>query len=435
MSLEILNSNLMQSKRIIEELAVLSHEAESSKISDEKDFFNTAASAMIKQLEMINNSIPGIISSILPEKKAVKTSPVEMSVEVKIPSGIVMLNREYRKKFIDELRISEDALREIRKKKREKSVMEESDFKKPSEYTVLASRFFSKQAFKMADSGAFKGLQEQLRKANMPHLLSTYLSITIFSTFAVLLTALAISLFLAFFSVSMPMGRLYPTFNFLGTLGLASRLLKNTGISLAAGAATFWFFYIYPSTQAASISTKIRGEMPFVTIHMASIAGSGVEPSRVFQILAVSPEYPAISKEIKKIINYVNLYGYDLVNSLRNVSKTTSNERLGELFNGIATTISGGGSLKDYLNKRAEDTLLDYKLERKKYSNMAETSMDIYIGILVAAPLIFMVMLVVMNVTGMGLGMSMQMLSYLVVAGVALINIVFLMFLQLRQEV
>ena len=168
---------------------------------------------------------------------------------------------------------------------------------------------------------------------------------------------------------------------------------------------------------------------------MSSIAGSGVEPSRIFRILALSTEYPAVSKEMKKIVNYVNLYGYDLVNALRNVAKTTSNEKLSELFNSIATNIIGGGSLRDYLDKKSEDMLLDYKLDRKKYSSIAETSMDIYIGILVAAPLIFMVMLIVMNVTGIGLGISIQLLSYLIIAGIALINIGFLIFLQLRQPV
>jgi len=47
--------------------------------------------------------------------------------------------------------------------------------------------------------------------------------------------------------------------------------------------------------------------------------------------------------------------------------------------------------------------------------------------------LIFMVLLIVMNVTGMGFGMSMQTLSYLIVAGIALLNLAFLLFLQMRQ--
>ena len=431
MSLEILNSNLAQSKKIMDELAALNYEAKSTKIPEEKEFFNLAVQAMLQQLKMINNSIPNLVSNISLTKQ---TTP-EASVEMQIPTGTIILNKEYRKKFIDELRISEEALKKLRRKKKEKKAVEEDGFKKPSSYTAMASRMFSKQAFKLADSGKFKQLNENLRKANMPYLLSTYLSRIFLSALLVFAVSCGIALLFGFFNISMVVGKPYPIFNFIGAAGLALRLLKNLFFSIAATLATFGLLYIYPSTQAASSSGKIKGELPFVVMHMSSIAGSGVEPSRIFRILALSSEYPAVSKEMKKIVNYVNLYGYDLVNALRNVAKTTSNEKLSELFNGISTNIIGGGSLRDYLNKRSEDMLLDYKLDRKKYSNIAETSMDIYIGIMVAAPLIFMVMLIVMNVTGIGLGISIQLLSYLIIAGIALINIGFLIFLQVRQPV
>ena len=132
-------------------------------------------------------------------------------------------------------------------------------------------------------------------------------------------------------------------------------------------------------------------------------------------------------------MNQINLYGYDLVTALKNIAKSTSNQKLAGLLNGIATNIVSGGDLKAYLDKRSSDSLLDYKLARKKYSSMAETSMDIYIGILVAAPLILMVLLILMNVTGFGFGMSMSTLTMILIGGIALLNVGFLMFLQIKQ--
>lgn len=429
MSIEILKSNLMQSKKIVEEIAVLNHELAKTDKAAEKTFFDSAINALLKQLGMINNSIPNLLSNITPLSQIAQ----EKAVTVQVPAGSILLNKDDRKKFIEELRISEKALKKLRKEKMAKKTVVEEEFKKPSGFVTVSSRFFSKFSLKLTDSGLFKQLNEKLRKANMPYLLSTYTSMMIFSTFLVFLISFFIAILLSFFNMTMVVGKPYPVLNFLEMAGLGFRLLRNILFSVGISGATFWFFYLYPSTQAASISGKIRSELPFAVIHMSSIAGSGIEPSKIFQILAMSAEYPAIGKEIKKIINYVNIYGYDLVTSLKTVAKTTSSEKLSELLNGISTNISGGGSLRDYLSKRAEDTLLDYKLESKKYSNIAETSMDIYIGILIAAPLIFMVLLVVMNVTGMGLGMSMQALSYLIVVGIAIINIAFLLFLQMRQ--
>jgi flagellar protein FlaJ len=244
---------------------------------------------------------------------------------------------------------------------------------------------------------------------------------------------LFLALFLSFFEVGAATGKPYPIVTFIGFAGIGLRLARNIFFSILASAATFWLFYEYPLTQVASISNKIKSELPFAIIHMSSIAGSGIEPSKIFTIIALSTEYPIISKEVKKIMNHINLYGYDLVTALKNVAKTTSSPELAELFSGIAVNIAGGGSLKDYLSKKAESTLVDYKLERRKYSGVAETSMDIYIGVLIAAPLIFMVLLIIMNVTKMSIGIGMRTLSYLIIMIIALTNVGFLIFLQFRQ--
>lgn len=429
MSIELLKSNLMQSKKIIEEIAALNQEIAGAKIAEERAFYDSAENALIRQLEMINSSIPNILQGI----SITRQNLPEKAVIVQVQAGSVLLNSEDRKKFIDELKISEEALKSLRKEKRAKKAAVEDEFKKPSSYIVLSSRIFAKSSLKLAEHSMFKQLNENLRKANMPYLLSTYISLILFFTSLMFLVSFFLAILLSFFGVSMVAGKAYPVFDFLGISGIGLRLLKNIAFSIAATITVSWLFYAYPATQSASISGRIKSELPFAVIHMSSIAGSGIEPSRIFKILAMSSEYPAISKEIRKITNYINLYGYDLVAALKTVAKTTSSEELSELLNGIATNITGGGSLSDYLGKKAEDTLLDYKLERKRYSSIAETSMDIYIGILIAAPLIFMVMLIVMNVTGMNFGIGMQALSYLIVAGIALINIAFLIFLQFRQ--
>ena len=114
---------------------------------------------------------------------------------------------------------------------------------------------------------------------------------------------------------------------------------------------------------------------------MATIAGSDIEPTKIFKIIATSDEYKNLGKELKKILVQINVYGYDLVNSLKNISKRTSNEKLAELLEGLATNISSGGSLKNFLEKKSENYLQDYKLERKQYINVAETFMDIYISV------------------------------------------------------
>jgi flagellar protein FlaJ len=161
-----------------------------------------------------------------------------------------------------------------------------------------------------------------------------------------------------------------------------------------------------------------------------------MEPTKIFQIIAMSKEYDTIGKELKKILAQVNIYGYDLLTALTNVAKDVSNKRLSELLLGLATNISSGGSLKIYLEKKAETYLIDYKLSRKEYIEMAGTFMDIYISILIAAPLIMMLMFIIMSVSGLNVGgLSIQSLLFLTVGVVVMLNIVFIFVLNLKQPV
>jgi archaellum biogenesis protein FlaJ (TadC family) len=121
------------------------------------------------------------------------------------------------------------------------------------------------------------------------------------------------------------------------------------------------------------------------------------------------------------------------VNSLKNSAKATSSQKVADLFNGLATTISQGGNLPDFLDKRSETLLFDYKIEKEKQTKMAETFMDLYISIVIAAPMIMMLLLVLMAVSGIGIGLTLTQITLIIISIVALINIVFLAFLHIKQ--
>ena len=100
----------------------------------------------------------------------------------------------------------------------------------------------------------------------------------------------------------------------------------------------------------------------------------------------------------------------------------------------MATTISGGGSLTLFFEKRAETLLFSYKLDKERRTKSAEAFMDIYISIVIAAPMIMMLLLILISISGMSIGLSLGQLSLIVIASVALINIIFLSLLHLGQS-
>jgi hydrogenase/urease accessory protein HupE len=64
--------------------------------------------------------------------------------------------------------------------------------------------------------------------------------------------------------------------------------------------------------------------------------------------------------------------------------------------------------------------------------------MDIYISIVIAAPMIMLMLFVIMASTGAltnFLGLSVPVLGFLIILGIAILNIGFLIFLKMKQPV
>ena len=77
--------------------------------------------------------------------------------------------------------------------------------------------------------------------------------------------------------------------------------------------------------------------------------------------------------------------------------------------------------------------MFDYRLEKEKKTKSAETFMDIYISIVIAAPMILMILLMMMKISGLGIQLSASMITLIMVLGVSMINVAFLVYLHLKQ--
>ena len=91
--------------------------------------------------------------------------------------------------------------------------------------------------------------------------------------------------------------------------------------------------------------------------------------------------------------------------------------------------------MTDFFNKRSQTLLFEYKLEREKNTKTAETFMDIYISIVIAAPMILMLLLMMMKISGLGIALGTSSITLMIVLAVSVINIAFLAFLHLRNPI
>ena len=314
----------------------------------------------------------------------------------------------------------EETIERIQKEKEKK--------KDTQEYARIANKFFSKRSRSLSKKSLFQTLEKELIKANMAYTTNGYLSIILFTTFISFLISIVITLFFLFFNLEATMPFITPMQE-----SLATRIPKVIWIMIVFPIATFLFSYFFPTMEKKTVAAKIENELPFATIHMASISGSMINPSKIFDIIVSTKEYPNLEKEFRKLINEIHVYGYDFVSALKNISKNSPSTKLAELFNGLATTINSGGDLPEFFNKRADTLLFEHKIKREKETKAAETFMDIYISIVIAAPMVLMLLLMMMKISGLGLSLSTGMITLIMVLGVTIINIVFMVFLHLKK--
>lgn len=314
-----------------------------------------------------------------------------------------------------------------RLKEGDKSASEQKS-KKPSRYVQMSNKMFSKISLNLLGKEMFKDLPKDLIKANMDFLPKSYISVIISSTILSFFIAIFLFIFFLFFNIGVKL----PIITF-ATEGILLRFLKTFWLLFAIPVGSFLFLYSYPKLESEAVKRRINLELPFATIHMSAISGSLIDPTKIFSIIVSTKEYPYIEKEFVKLMNSINVLGHDLVSALRTSAINTSSKKLAEIFNGLATTIHSGGSLPKFFEERSNSLLFEYNLDKVKNTKMAETFMDIYISVVIAAPMILMLLLMMMKISGLGIPLSTGAITLIMVSGVSFINLVFLVFLHLKQ--
>jgi len=439
-SLADLKNKIMKESRTAKEIDSLFNEIEGSG-EEEKEMFNSQIKTLTRILNETNEQLKQNLEMLhMPKKLSeIKQKKVPMSVP-SIPTAIPTAPlRSFAPKIAQPApkliaKPSKVILTDIEKTtlkrvKEKEKVIQKAKEKKPSNYIRIANKMFSGFSNSLINKGYFRNIKRDLIRANIQQLAKSYISIIFLTTIISVFAAILITLFLLFFNIGVAL-----PFITMVKSGFFARFLKIAWIIVAIPAVTYLFMLFYPTIEKKALETKINQELPFATIHMAAISESMIEPSNIFSIIISTREYPALEKEFTKLLNEINVFGYDLVTALRNLAFNSPSKKLTELFDGLATTITTGGDLSEFFEKRAQSLLFDYRLEREKQTKSAETFMDIYISVVIAAPMILMLLLIMMRISGLGISLSTSMIALIMVLGVSIINIVFLGFLQLKQQ-
>ena len=289
----------------------------------------------------------------------------------------------------------------------------------PEGYDVLkkvAIRLFGRLADRFSND--FVSLKEALVTANAKVLFRTYLSLSFFFAFIVFIFTFILTLVTSF---SLQLNIIFALFGLL---------IVPTFFAFL----TFFLIFVYPVSISQSRKKDIEANLPFALTHMAAISESGAPPLTIFKILSHFKEYGELSKEAGEITRNVETFGLDEISAFKESAQRSPSPQLKDVLEGMVTTIQSGGSLKSYLIEESGKAMFEYTVKRENYNRLLSMYADIYTALLVAAPMIFIVVLAALNVMGGNLfGFTVQELMLLGTVGLAGLNMIFLAFLCLTQ--
>jgi flagellar protein FlaJ len=281
-------------------------------------------------------------------------------------------------------------------------------------YKGIATLLFGSLVEKYADTFSF--VKRSLPKADIKISYRVYMSVVFFSS----LIAAFCSSFVAY----------------IFTIYFKFTLLQMIFILFFSPLVTFLAIFIllcyYPFYRANIRKRNIETNLPFVLSHMASIAEAGIPPHLIFKLVSRFKEYGELAKEMEKINRNIESFGLNPVAAVREVANRTPSEALKEVLLGYVSTIEAGGSVTNYLKEAGKEALFEWRSRREMFLTKLSTYAEIYIGILVAAPLfivsIFAAMAIVQPVVA---GWHVLKLMEISIYGlIPLLNLSFLLFLK-----
>jgi archaeal flagellar protein FlaJ len=206
-------------------------------------------------------------------------------------------------------------------------------------------------------------------------------------------------------------------------IGIPHLSVMNFLVSLVVGVMaallTLIVMYMYPGMKASNRKGPINNNLPYITNFLTLLSSSNVPPSLIFKSMSKIDTLKEVQLEFGNIVRDVEVFGQDLMTSIVENAKLTPNPELREILLGYVATVRTGGNPTEYLKitsniiTKERISKLDMMLE--SLSAMAE----IYIMVLVATPLLFVVLFATLGMIGGGgmggldMGTLLYLLTYL----------------------
>ncbi len=168
-------------------------------------------------------------------------------------------------------------------------------------------------------------------------------------------------------------------------------------------------FLTIPEYSLRKVKGNIEKFLPYAATHMATIAGTGVPPQTIFQMMGNFKDYGMVSYVCQRITRNIGVFGYDIVSGISEEAKRVPSYKFRDLLWSIVSTIRTGGDLRAVLLEKSKGLMEEQRRIEAKYIEFLSMMAEVYATVFVAGTIIVFVMVSIIGAMG-GVGIPVKLL-------------------------
>ncbi|MFC7068301.1 type II secretion system F family protein [Halobaculum lipolyticum] len=189
----------------------------------------------------------------------------------------------------------------------------------------------------------------------------------------------------------------------LGDLGVAELfpllLLSAATVGPGAAVGVYWLRWELLDQRAHARASRIEATLPRTVAFVYALSRSGMSFPIVLDTLARNEDvYGEAARELGVAVRDMNTFGTDVLSALERTSARTPSETMAEFGENLASVLASGRSLSGFLRDQYERYQEEAESQQEQYLELVSTFAEAYVTVLVAGPLFFLTILVVIGI-------------------------------------
>ncbi|WP_336021746.1 type II secretion system F family protein [Halobellus salinisoli] len=170
----------------------------------------------------------------------------------------------------------------------------------------------------------------------------------------------------------------------------------TVGSLFAFGA--YWARWTVIEQRARTRGIEIDATLPRTVAFVYALSRSGVPFQEVLRTLSQNQDvYGEAAREFGVAVREMDAFGTDILTALQTTASRTPSSNLEEFTENLASVLSSGQNVSTFLRDQYERFQEEAQAQQRQYLELLSTFAEVYVTVLVAGPLFFITVLVVVG--------------------------------------